>query len=92
MNFKPTYNRVILQPVERPNKTKSGIILPDGDKSPCQHGLVVAQGPDVTRVEVGDIVMFYGFDAQRIEIEGELFAHIREDHVVGTYIKEENNA
>ena len=91
MNFRPTYNRVILTPVERP-KSKGGIILPNGDQSPCQHAVVEAIGPDVTRVQVGDLIMFYGIDAQRIEIEGVLYAHIREDHVVGIYDKEETNA
>lgn len=90
INFRPTSNRIILTQVERP-KIKNGIILPESDTNPWSYGAVEAKGPD-TKVEIGDIILFYKCDATPLEIDGVLYSHIKQDHVIGTYSKEENNA
>jgi chaperonin GroES len=44
MNLKPLGDRVVLKPVEREEKTKSGIVLPDTAKEKPQEGMVEAVG------------------------------------------------
>src|SRR2546423_14451300 len=44
MNLRPLGDRVVLKPVEREEKTKSGIVLPDTAKEKPQEGLVEAVG------------------------------------------------
>ena len=45
MNLRPLGDRVVLKPVEREERTKSGIVLPDTAKEKPQEGIVQAVGP-----------------------------------------------
>jgi len=91
MSFKLLHNRLILTLIERPSITKGGIILPNGEQTPNLWGIVEEIGPKVTMAKVKDIVSFYAVDAQKLDIDGILYAHIREDHLVGVYKEEEQN-
>src|SRR5207249_4947456 len=44
MNLKPLGDRVVVKPVEKEEKTKSGIVLPDTAKEKPQEGIVQAVG------------------------------------------------
>src|SRR3981189_520725 len=44
MDIRPLQDRVVLKPVEREEKTKSGIVLPDTAKEKPQEGMVEAVG------------------------------------------------
>ena len=59
MNFKPLGDRVLLQEEEVVTQTASGIYIPDNaSKEKPTHATVVAIGPDVTHVAVGDKVVY----------------------------------
>ena len=44
MNLRPLGDRVVVKPVEREEKTKSGIVIPDTAKEKPQQGIVEAVG------------------------------------------------
>ena len=44
MNLRPLGDRVVVKPVEREERTKSGIVLPDTAKEKPQEGIVEAVG------------------------------------------------
>ena len=44
MNLKPLGDRVVVKPVDKEEKTKSGIVLPDTAKEKPQEGIVQAVG------------------------------------------------
>src|SRR5438552_8805592 len=44
MNLRPLGDRVVIKPVEREERTKSGIVLPDTAKEKPQEGMVEAVG------------------------------------------------
>jgi chaperonin GroES len=59
MNFKPLADRVLVKEVEVETKTASGIFIPDNaSKEKPTHATIVAIGPDVKYVEVGDKVVY----------------------------------
>jgi len=59
MNFKPLADRVLVKEVEAETKTASGIYIPDNaSKEKPTHATIVAIGPDVKHVEVGDKVVY----------------------------------
>ena len=69
-NFSPLADRVVVKPLEREEKTKSGIVIPDTAKEKPQQGEVVALGPgrvtdDGKRIplelKVGDKVIYSKF-------------------------------
>jgi len=62
MNFQPLGERVLVKVKEAQTTTASGIIIPDNaSKEKPNEAEVVAIGPDVKHVEVGNNVMFSKF-------------------------------
>ncbi len=77
--MKPLGDRVIIRVLEKEEKTKSGIFLPDTAKEKPQEGEVVAvgagrvydNGERVTpEVSVGDKVMFSKYAGTEVKIDG----------------------
>ncbi len=67
IKLKPLADRLVVKPIEREDKTKGGIYLPDTAKEKPQEGKILAVGPgrlseDGKRiamdVKVGDIVIY----------------------------------
>jgi chaperonin GroES len=79
MNFKPTYDRLIVEPINEEEKTLAGLVLPNGANLKMCKGKVIATGkghlmPDykfrACEHTVDDIVIYYKHDAMPIFIEG----------------------
>ena len=77
--LKPLADRVVIRLVEKEEKTKSGIFLPDTAKEKPQEGEVVAVGSGklcdngqrvAPEVKVGDHVMFAKYAGSELEIDG----------------------
>ena len=80
MNVKPLGGRVLVKPLEREERTKSGIVLPDTAKEKPQQGKVIAVGTGRTlengqkvpvEVSEGDTVIFSKYAGTEIKIDGE---------------------
>jgi chaperonin GroES len=78
MNLRPLGDRVVLKPVEREEKTKSGIVLPDTAKEKPQEGLVEAVGTgrildNGTKVplelKVGDRVLYAKYAGNEFKLD-----------------------
>ena len=80
MTFKPLGKRVLLERVEEPTTTATGIIIPDNAKEKPQQGEVLAVGPGrwdedgenriKVDVKVGDKVLFGKWSATEVKIDG----------------------
>jgi len=90
-SLKPLADRVVVKPIEREEKTKSGIYLPDTAKEKPQEGRVVAVGPgrlseDGKRlaldVKVGDIVIYAKYGGTEIKIDDEELIILRESDIL----------
>ena len=89
--LKPLSDRVVVRPIEREEKTKAGIYLPDTVKEKPQEGAVVAVGPgrlseDGKRVPMdvkeGDIVIYAKYGGTEIKIEDEELVILREGDIL----------
>ena len=78
MSLRPLGDRVVLKPVEREEKTKSGIVLPDTAKEKPQEGLVEAVGTGrvldngsklPVDLKVGDRVLYAKYAGNEFKIE-----------------------
>jgi chaperonin GroES len=78
MNLKPLGDRVMIKPVEREEKTKSGILLPDTAKEKPQEGIVEAVGTgrildNGTKVpmelKVGDKVLYAKYAGNEFKLD-----------------------
>lgn len=79
ISLKPLGDKVIVEIIEEPQQTASGIILPDSAKEKSQRGKILAVGSgkvldNGTKVElelkVGDTVLFAKYGGTELTIDG----------------------
>lgn len=70
MNVKPLKDLVLIEPFEPEKVTQSGIIIPDSSQQQPNQATVVAVGPKVEEIKVGDHV-FYPKSYQMNELDNE---------------------
>ena len=89
--LKPLADRVVVRPIEREEKTKGGIYLPDTAKEKPQEGKIIAVGPgrlseDGKRiamdVKVGDRVIYAKYGGTEIKIDDEELIILRESDIL----------
>ncbi len=86
MKFKPLGNRVLVERIDEPEKTPSGIIIPDNAKEKPLEGNVLAIGPEVEEeghIKVGDRVVFAKYSGTDITIEGIDYLILQTDDILG---------
>jgi chaperonin GroES len=92
MEFKPLNDRILVERVEEPTTTSSGIIIPDSAKEKPLRGSVLAVGPGRTSddgtvtplaVSVGDTIVFGKYAGTELKIDGVERTILREDDVLG---------
>ncbi|MFH0942455.1 MAG: co-chaperone GroES [Chloroflexota bacterium] len=96
VKIKPLADRLVVRPIEREQKTKGGIILPDTAKEKPQEGEVIAVGPgklsdDGNRiamdVKVGDRVIYAKYGGTEIRLDDEELIILRESDVLAVKVK-----
>ena len=89
--LQPMADRVLVKPIEKEEKTKSGIYLPDTAKEKPQEGEVLAVGPgkmsdDGKRIEmdvkVGDTVIYAKYGGTEIKVDDEELMILRESDIL----------
>ena len=89
--LQPLADRVVVKPIEREEKTKGGIFLPDTAKEKPQEGKVVAVGPGRRaedgkligmEVKVGDRVLYAKYGGTEIKIDDEDLVILRENDIL----------
>jgi chaperonin GroES len=89
--LQPLADRVLVKPIEKEEKTKSGIYLPDTAKEKPQEGEVLAVGPgkmsdDGKRIamdlKVGDIVIYAKYGGTEVKIDDEELILLRESDIL----------
>src|SRR5207237_10699776 len=91
INPRPLGDRVVLKPVKREEKTKSGIVLPDTAKEKPQEGLVEAVGTgrlldNGTKVpmelKIGDRVLYAKYAGNEFKLDDIEYLVISEKDVL----------
>ena len=91
MDIKPLGNRVLIEPVEREEKTESGIVIPDSAKEKPKEGKVVATGEgkrldngEVVEpaVNEGDIVVYANYAGTEINHKGTEYLIVKSDDIL----------
>ena len=96
MNLKPLGDRVVVEPLEKEEKTTSGIILPETAKEKPQEGEVLAAGPGRTDengkripmdVKKGDVVLFAKYAGTEIKIDDKKLLILKESDILAIVVK-----
>jgi len=91
MKLQPLADRVVVKALDREEKTKSGIVLPETAKEKPQEGEVLAVGPGkmgedgkriVPEVKVGDKVVYSKYGGTEIKIDGVEYLILKESDVL----------
>lgn len=90
--FRPLADRILIERIEKEERSTGGIIIPDTAKEKPQEGRVVAIGNgkrldngslQVLDVKVGDRILFGKYSGSEIKIDGKEHLILREDEVLG---------
>ena len=91
MNLRPLGDRVVVKPVEREERTKSGIVLPDTAKEKPQEGIVEAVGTgrmldNGTKIpmelKVGDKILYAKYAGNEFKVDETEYLIISEKDVL----------
>jgi chaperonin GroES len=97
MNLKPPFDRVVLKNLNKENKTKSGIIIPETVGDEPLYAKVIAIGDGDTfdgnkstmAVSVGDKVLYNKYGATNFKCDEEEYVILRQSDILGVF--KENN-
>jgi len=79
--IKPIKSRIVVSMIEKETVTAGGIILTKADREEANRAKVLAIGPDVEYVKVGDTILPDWNTAQKFKLE-EQYYFVEEDNVV----------
>jgi chaperonin GroES len=91
LNLKPLGDRLVVAPLEKEEKTASGIILPETAKEKPQEGTVLAAGPGRTDddgkrialdVKVGDVVLYAKYAGTEVKIDDRKLLILKESDIL----------
>lgn len=82
--IKPLADRVVAVREEMQTKTASGIYLPDNAKEKPVLATVVAVGPDVKSLAVGDKIVYKEYSTTELKINDSEYLIVKEEDVLGT--------
>ena len=91
MNIRPLRDWVVVKALEKEERTKSGIVLPDTAKEKPQQGKVIAVGTGrclengtkvPLEVKVDDTVIFRKYSGTEVKHDGEEVLLLREEDVL----------
>jgi chaperonin GroES len=90
VSIKPLGDRIVLEAIEKEEKTASGIVLPDTAKEKPQEGRVVAVGSGrwengqkiELEVKVGDRVIFSKYAGTEVKVDDKEYLILRESDVL----------
>jgi len=82
--IKPLADRVVAVREEVQAKTASGLYLPDNVKEKPVIANVVAVGPDVKSLKVGDRIVYKEYSTTELKINDKEYLIVKEEDVLAT--------
>jgi chaperonin GroES len=90
MKVIPLFDKVVIEPIEAEEKTKSGIILPTAAQEKQQMAKVLAVGPgglvdgkDVKmQVKVGDKILYSKYSGSEFKLDGRDVTILRQNDIL----------
>lgn len=80
----PLADNVVAQAEEVSNKTASGLYLPDNAAEKPKTAKVVAVGPAVGQVKVGDRIIYKSFSTTEVKVGKDEYIIVKEEDVLAT--------
>ena len=93
MNFKPLFDRVVVEPNQKENITNAGIVLPETSQERPQTGIVVAVGDGENldnqkvemKVKIGDKILFNKYSGNELKLNEKNYIVLRQIDIIGVF-------
>jgi chaperonin GroES len=82
--IKPLADRVVAVRVEAKAQTASGLYLPETSKEKPVVASVVAVGPDVKHLKVGNKIIYKEYSTTELKVDGTEYLIVKEEDVLAT--------
>lgn len=82
--IKPLADRVVAVRVEAKAQTASGLYLPETSKEKPVVADVVAVGPDVKHLKVGNKIIYKEYSTTELKVDGTEYLIVKEEDVLAT--------
>src|SRR5512137_2733954 len=91
LSLKPLADRLVVEPVEKEERTASGIILPETAKEKPQEGTIIAVGPGrrdddgklvPMDVKLGDVVLYAKYAGTEIKLDDKKVLILKESDIL----------
>lgn len=82
--LKPLGDYVVAQAEEAESKTASGLYLPEGAKEKPKTSVVVAVGPAVKGVKVGERIVYKSYSQTEVKVGREDYILVKEEDILAT--------
>ena len=79
-------SRVLVEEIVEDIKSESGIILGDSKASAQRIGKVISIGNMVEEIKINDKVMFDGYKAYPLNLDGKTYLIMEENNIIGVFI------
>ena len=83
MIFKPTVDRVLIKSDDAEDVSAGGIYIPPIGQETPSKGTIMAIGPKVEDIVLGDYVVYGKYAGTVVQIDGEEFVILEEENVLG---------
>jgi chaperonin GroES len=80
----PLADYVVVQQEEAKTKTASGLLLPDKSGEKPRIAKVLARGPAVVDVKVGDRVIYGGYSNSEVKVDGVDYMLVKLENIFAT--------
>lgn len=85
--IKPLAHYVVAQTEKKPEKTASGIYLPESAQEKSEAAIVRAVGAGVKDVKVGDRAIYKSYSSTTIKLDNEEYLIIKDEDILATVAK-----
>ena len=90
MKVKPLFDKVVVESLEKEEKTKSGFILPSASQEKQQMAKIIAVGPGgiidgkeiVMQVKEGDVILYAKYSGSEFKVDGKDLTIIRQSDIL----------
>ena len=90
MTIKPLFDKIVIEEVERAEKTAGGIVLPGTAQEKPQLAKVIAVGPGgvidgkevIMQIKVGDVILFNKYAGSQFKLDNKEVTILRQSDVL----------
>jgi chaperonin GroES len=84
VDIQPLADYVVAVAEEAESKTASGLYLPDNAKEKPKTSKIVAVGPEVKQVKVGDRIIYKSYSSTDVKVGRDEYMLVKEEDILAT--------